>query len=210
MAKQSAYYTHLISKAFGCYLVCVGQLTGSVYCSLIVQLIKAVVWAGVNNPLDYACIFHQWGYHSTDLTIWLGKSHIISLSQPSDSKKSDNFLLYFWKSPFLTFWTHKHINFTILLWTAVPLLHSRKDWYYFFVGCFRLFLKISKNLLQVPSFSCHLSHKLRYRSTNFNWSRCYKAISQQTGCAVQCLKSFSATIWKSQECHCIAKILVEG
>lgn len=51
MAQQSAYYTHLISKAFGCCLVFVGQLTGSVYCSLIVQLIKAIVWAGVNIPL---------------------------------------------------------------------------------------------------------------------------------------------------------------
>lgn len=50
MAKQSAYYTHLISKAFGCFLVSVGQLTASVCCSLIVQLIKAIVWAGVNIP----------------------------------------------------------------------------------------------------------------------------------------------------------------
>lgn len=50
MAKQSAYYTHLISKAFGCCFVSVGQLTANVYCSLIVQLIKAIVWAGVNIP----------------------------------------------------------------------------------------------------------------------------------------------------------------
>lgn len=85
MAKQSAYYTHLIAKAFGYCLGSVGQLTGSVYWALIVQLIKAVVWARVNIPLGlclhlppmsllsqhrFDCLIGKMQYYFIIATIW--------------------------------------------------------------------------------------------------------------------------------------------
>jgi len=91
MAQWFAYCTHLTSKSFGCYLVSVGQLTGSVYYFLIVQLINLKLQFGnaSTSTMDCACIYHQGvPYHTQTRTVWLGSFNVISLLKLSDPTKS--------------------------------------------------------------------------------------------------------------------------